>query len=371
MVASVLIVGGGIAGMSMAILLRKRGVAVDLVEIDPNWKIYGAGITITGPTLRALRRVGVLDEVLAVGAGWSDGYVFSKAGDLITELKTYPLEDGIPATGGVQRPDLHAILARHTRNSGVNVRLGTSVTALNQLDPGVDVTFSDGTQKTYDLVIGADGIFSRVRGLILPDAPTPKFTGQACWRIVAEKPTGFDRSHFYMGQNGKCGFNPISSTHMYMFLLEHVPDNPWRPPETLPQILYDLMEGYGGIVPEIRATVRENPTINYRPLEGMIVPKPWFRGDVVLIGDTVHGTTPHLASGAGMAVEDAVVLDEELAKGAPLREALEAYQDRRYDRCKLVVETSFRLGELEMTQGSPQEHTQLMQAAIMAMREPI
>lgn len=371
MVKSVLIVGGGIAGMSMAILLRRRGIAVTIAEIDPNWKVYGAGITITGPTLRALRRVGVLDEVLAVGAGWSDGYVFTKAGDLITELKTYPLEDGIPATGGVQRSDLHAILAKHTKASGATVRLGVSIDALDQTARGVDVAFTDGTAGAFDLVIGADGIFSKVRNLILPDAPKPMFTGQACWRLIAEQPAGFDRSHFYMGSDGKCGFNPISKTHMYMFLLEHVPSNPWREPETLPQILYDLMEGYGGIVPDIRATVRDNPTINYRPLEGMIVPRPWFKGNVVLIGDTVHSTTPHLASGAGMAVEDAVVLDEELARHDDPQTALKAYEARRFDRCHLVVATSLRLGEIEMTQGDPKEHTQLMQGAIMALREPV
>jgi 2-polyprenyl-6-methoxyphenol hydroxylase-like FAD-dependent oxidoreductase len=371
MLKSVLIVGGGIAGMSLAILLAKRGIAVDIAEIDPAWKVYGAGITITGPTLRALRRVGVLDEVLAVGAGWSDGYVFTKTGDLITELKTFPLEDGIPATGGVKRPDLHAILAKHTRAAGVNVRLGVSIEKLNQLNPGVDVTFTDDDAARFDLVVGADGIFSKVRSLILPDAPKPQFTGQACWRIVADQPAGFDRSHFYMGKDGKCGFNPINKTQMYMFLLEHVPKNPWRQAETLPQILYDLMEGYGGIVPEIRKTVRENPTINYRPLEGMIIPRPWYKGDVVLIGDTVHSTTPHLASGAGMAVEDAVVLDEELGRQSCVLDALIAYEARRFDRCKLVVKTSLRLGEIEMAQGDPKEHTQLMQAAIAALREPV
>ncbi|MFT4077594.1 MAG: FAD-dependent oxidoreductase [Asticcacaulis sp.] len=371
MLKSVLIVGGGIAGMSLAILLSKRGIVAEIVEVDPKWKVYGAGITITGPTLRALKRVGVLDKVLAVGAGWSDGYVFTKAGDLITELKTFPLEDGIPATGGVLRPELHRILSETTLEAGVNVRLGTTIETLTQRERGVDVVFSDGRTGTYDMVVGADGIYSKVRSLILPNAPKPKFTGQACWRIVAERPEGFDRSHFYMSHDGKCGFNPVSPTHMYMFLLEHVPSNPWREPETLPQILYDLMEGYGGIVPGIRTTVRDNPTINYRPLEGMIVPKPWYKGDVVLIGDTVHGTTPHLASGAGMAVEDAVVLDEELGRHDNPRDAFEAYQNRRFNRCELIVSSSLRLGEIEMTQGDAKEHTQLMQTAITALREPV
>jgi len=368
---SALIIGGGIAGMSMAISLRKRGIAVDLVELDPSWKVYGAGITITGPTLRAFKRIGILDDVLKHGASWSGGYVFNAAGDLLTELKTPPLEAGVPATGGIMRPDLHAILSARTRALGVSVRLGMTVDHLAERQDRVTATFSDATQGVYDLVIGADGIYSRTRALILPDAPRPKFTGQACWRILAERPEGFERSHFYMGTDGKCGFNPVSPTHMYMFLLEHVPDNPWREPDTLPDILYDLMEGYGGIVPAIRAHVRQNKTINYRPLEGMIAPLPWSKGRIVLIGDTVHGTTPHLASGAGMAVEDAVVLDEELARQDDVLAAVSAYEARRYERCRLIVGSSLRLGEIEMTHGSPEEHTQLMQNAITALRAAI
>jgi 2-polyprenyl-6-methoxyphenol hydroxylase-like FAD-dependent oxidoreductase len=368
---TVLIVGGGIAGMSAAILLRKRGFEVDLVEIDPAWKIYGAGITITGPTLRAFKRVGIIDECLKVGAGWSGGYVFNAKGDLLTELHTAPLEDDIPPTGGIMRTELHRILSEETLKQKTNVKLGVTVTEIKQDDNSVNVIFSDGTRKSYDLLIGADGIFSKVREMAFGGVFKPKFTGQACWRIVAERPKGFDRSHFYMGPNGKCGFNPVSPTHMYMFLLEHVPENPWRDPKTLPQTLYDLMGEYGGIVPEIRENVRENPTINYRPLEGGIMPQPWYKGRVVLIGDTAHATTPHLASGAGMAVEDAVVLDEEIAKSGNLITALKSYQERRYERCKLIVETSIRLGDIEMAHGDPKEHTQLMQNAIQTLRTPI
>jgi 2-polyprenyl-6-methoxyphenol hydroxylase-like FAD-dependent oxidoreductase len=77
----VLIVGGGVGGMSCAISLRRAGISVDLVEIDPTWKIYGAGITITGPTLRALQTLGVLDEVTQHGATWEGAYVYSQTGN--------------------------------------------------------------------------------------------------------------------------------------------------------------------------------------------------------------------------------------------------------------------------------------------------
>src|SRR6202046_3652056 len=96
-VGKVLIVGGSVAGMSCAIQMRKAGIAVDLVEIDATWRIYGAGITITGPTLRALRTVGVLDEVLAQGATWSAAKVHDKAGKLLEHVIFPRLAEDLPA----------------------------------------------------------------------------------------------------------------------------------------------------------------------------------------------------------------------------------------------------------------------------------
>jgi len=111
-------------------------------------------------------------------------------------------------------------------------------------------------------------------------------------------------------------------------------------------------------------------TINYRPLEAVLLPDPWFRGRVILIGDAVHATTPHLASGAGMAIEDGLVLAEELARDSDIDAALPRFMRRRYERGKLVVENSLRLGEIEMSHGSPTEHSRLMLAAAAALAQP-
>jgi 2-polyprenyl-6-methoxyphenol hydroxylase-like FAD-dependent oxidoreductase len=237
-------------------------------------------------------------------------------------------------------------------------------------DGPVTVHGNDGSTGVYDLVVGADGVFSSVRRMLWPEAPEPWFTGQACWRLVAPRPTGFERSHFYMGGDLKLGFNPVSTTHMYMFLLQHAPGDPWVPLEEQAERLEALMAGFGGIVPEVRAGVRDNPTINYRPLKIFFLERPWRKGRVILLGDAVHATTPHLASGAGMAVEDAVVLAEEIRVG-DVPAALDRFTDRRFTRCRDVIRNSVRLGELEMTHGSPQEHRDLMAASIAALRQPI
>lgn len=368
---SVLVVGGGIAGMSCAIQMRKAGIAVDIVDLDPDWRVFGAGITITGPTLRAFKRVGVIDEVVAQGANWDRATVFAANGEVLEEISFLPVEEGVPAVGGIMRPALHKILSARTLALDAKVRLGITVTEIDDEAERVSVVFSDGTTGSYDLVVGADGAFSKMRDRLFPDAPRPKFTGQGIYRLVAEKPAEIKGSYFYMGTNMKVGFNPVSPTHMYMFLLEYSPTNPWIPPEEQAPRLYDLMAGFGGIVPGIRATVMNSTSINYRPLEAVILPAPWYKGRVVLIGDAAHATTPHLASGAGMAVEDGVVLTEEIQSKATLEQALQAFMHRRFDRCRLVVENSVRLGELEMIGAPPHEHTKLMMDSVMALRQPL
>jgi 2-polyprenyl-6-methoxyphenol hydroxylase-like FAD-dependent oxidoreductase len=100
------------------------------------------------------------------------------------------------------------------------------------------------------------------------------------------------------------------------------------------------------------------------------MPKPWYRGRVVLIGDAAHATTPHLASGAGMAIEDGVVLAEELVRSDSMDAGLAQFMDRRFARGKLVVENSLRLGEIEMNHGSPQEHTRIMVDSMTQLRLP-
>jgi 2-polyprenyl-6-methoxyphenol hydroxylase-like FAD-dependent oxidoreductase len=369
----VLIVGGGVGGMSCAISLRRAGMEVDLVEIDPNWKTYGAGITMTGPTLRALKTLGVFEEVKAQGATWNGLYVFTRAGQRIQEMDTPSISADLPGTGGIMRPVLHNILSARTLALGVNVRLGTTVEVISQATQGIDVTLSDGYRRRYDLVVSSDGISSKMRERIFPEAPKPKFTGQMIFRITAKRPAGFDRTHFYMGDDTKVGFNPVSSTHMYMFLLEHRPNSWWLPIAQQPQRLYDLMAGWGGIVPQVRETVLTTNahTINYRPLEAILLPKPWYRGRVVLIGDAAHATTPHLASGAGMAIEDGIVLADELSRSDGLDAGLARFMERRFDRGRLVVENSLKLGEIEMNHGSPQEHARIMMDSMMQLSRPM
>lgn len=370
-VRNVLVVGGGIAGMSAAIMLRRAGLAVDLVDIDPEWRVYGAGITITGPTLRAFKALGILGRVMAEGHTNDDLNVCARDGTLIAQIKTPRLEPDVPGAGGILRPVLHTILSGATLALGTTVRLGLTVGAILRNDSVVDVRFSDGTTGTYDLVIGADGIFSRMRELLFPEAPRPAYTGQACWRLLIDRPPDIDRRHFFLGGPVKVGVNPVSRREMYMFLLEHVPEKQRPEPAAMPDLLHRLLDGYGGVLAQIRRQLSANSRIVYRPLEAALLPRPWSSGRVILIGDAVHATTPQLASGAGLSVEDALVLSEEIQRHPTLEAAFEAHTMRRFARCRLVVENSLEIGRLEVAGAAAEQQAAVVETSLRALAQPI
>ena len=366
----VLIVGGGIGGMSAAIALAKAGHATEIIDIDPEWRVYGAGITITGPTLRAYGRLGLLDQIKATGAVTSGVRLFRYDGTFIRELDEPVLEEGLPATGGIMRPDLHRIMQERVQALGSTVQLGLTVATLAQDEGGVDVTFSDGTAGRYDLVVAADGVASGVRALVFPDAPQPEETGQACWRISTRRPPGFDKGEFYLGHGNPAGITACAPDAIYMWMLTpHEPGTRFDEAQGHAR-LRERLADFGGTVAWIRDNMAEDDWVNYRPLSAMLQPEPWAKGRVALLGDAAHATTPHLASGAGMAVEDGLVLAEELAvAGRSVEDSLLAYSGRRYPRCKHVVESSVAIGRLQLSGASPEEHGEVLGKALHVLAQ--
>jgi 2-polyprenyl-6-methoxyphenol hydroxylase-like FAD-dependent oxidoreductase len=227
---------------------------------------------------------------------------------------------------------------------GVPVRYGTTVTSLTDRDDGVEAVFTDGTRATFDLVVAADGLHSRTRELVMPDAPQPQRTGQLIWRASAPRPPQVDRYWMYDGAPalGKVGLVPIADDGLYLWLLRT--DTGTGRPDDLLGALRAQLAPFGGHVPAVAEVLR--PDVDLRSLQALLVPPPWHRGRVLFIGDAVHTTTPHIAYGVGIAIEDSVVLAELLAAG-DVGAALGAFTARRWERCKLVVESSVQLGEWE------------------------
>lgn len=371
MIKRALIVGGGVGGMSAGLALSRRSVEVELIDIDPQWRAYGAGISVTGLSLRAFADLGILHEVRE--RGFVGGGIRLRSADGGVVMETPPLPpnpEPIDCSGGIMRPVLHEIMQNHIRKAGITVTLGVEPTAFEETGGGIRAALSDGSARQVDLVIACDGIHSRTRQKLFPEAPQPQFTGQGCWRIVADRPAGMDRPEMYLGGPVKLGLNPISADKIYAFILEHVPGNPWFAEEEMIPHVAGLLEPFGGEVANIRANLGPASMVNYRPLEWLLLPRPWHQGRVVLIGDAVHATTPHMASGAGAAAEDGLALAEELEKTDDIEAALTAFFERRFERVRMVVENSVRIGEIEMSGGNQMDANKMLGGTMQKLKEP-
>jgi len=370
----ILVVGGGIAGLTLAVALRRRDIAVDLVELEPQWNILGVGISLTGPTLRALKSIGLIDRCVGVAFGF-DRILFADAAGRQVGALNMPRLAGpdYPATVAIGRPAMHDVLFGSARELGAAIRLGTTVRSLDQRAEAVDVAFSDGSSASYDFVVGCDGIRSGIRELIVTDHPDASFTGLAVWRATMPRPHDVDCMQMFYGANTKAGVNPHASDQMFLFLVQPITDGRRLPPDQLHLRLRELLEEFGApVVAYAREHIRDPGKVDYRPMNAFLLPPPWYRGRTLVIGDAAHTTTPHLATGAGIAIEDAVVLAELLATELPASELLKQFMTRRFDRCRLVVETAVKLGEMEKDKAVPIEaHFELMTKTFRQLAEPI
>ena len=370
-ISNTLVVGGGIGGMATAISLAERGMAVELIDLDPDWRVYGAGITITGVTLRAYKHLNMVRDIAEQGAISPGSRMFTFDGQHLQDLDEPALENDLPATGGIMRPVLHRIMQDRIRRLGVHVRLGLTVTSLENRDGAVDLVFSDGSTGRYDLVVGSDGVNSTVRDLAFPHMGNPEYTGQGCWRISMKCPPNLDRGEFYLGHKFAVGITRCGADSIYLWMLTpHVRRRKHFDEEELYVNLKANLADFGGNAGWVRDNMRRDDWINYRPLAARLQPAPWSKGRIVLLGDAVHATTPHLASGAGMAVESAIVLAEELEEAGTAEHALTAYEERRFERCRDVVETSIKVGQMQLDGTGPEEVSGMIGAALHRLAAP-
>ena len=366
----ILIIGGGIGGLTSAIALRAKGHKVTVIERDPTWSVYGVGIIQQSNVLRAMAQLGLLDDYISAGVGFDAVEIFLPNGAKIARVPSHPLVEGKPANVGIGRRALHKVLGDRTIASGAQVKLGVTAEQIEDGETGVDVRFSDGTAGRYDLVIGADGVHSQTRQALFPEAAGPEFTGQGVWRYNFARPADLDALQVYNGPTG-VGLVPISADLMYMYVTTPEPGNPRYEREGLAATMRGKLAGTAPAIQALAAQIDDDDGVVYRPLEALLVEGPWHKGRIALLGDAVHATTPHLGQGAGMAIEDSLVLAEELSRHDALDAALEAYQARRFDRCAYIVRESLAICHGQIGKGPPVDNAKATGAMFAVVAQPI
>jgi 2-polyprenyl-6-methoxyphenol hydroxylase-like FAD-dependent oxidoreductase len=369
----VLIVGGGPAGSTAAIALGRVGIETLVVEQEDRARPVGIGFALQNSPLRALHHLGLLDVVVERGFPHEAVNICAADGTVVHRVVTEPLVPGTPSVVAIPRVAMAEILDDAvSRTPGAEVRYRTTFAELREDGDQVEAELTDGTTERFDLVIGADGLHSAVRQRFFPDAPEPRRARQVIWRASAPRPPEADRYLLHdLGPGGRAAVVPISDDEVYLWRLHRDDGAPRPPAEERLDRFRETLEPFGGVIPIVAERIRPE-SIDYRSLQALLVPAPWYRGRVVLIGDAAHTTTPHIAYGAGIAIEDSVVLAEELSRTDDVGSALEAFMRRRFDRSKLVVETSLQLSEWEVDPpDDPTAHHQLVGRALAALAQPL
>ena len=371
--SSILVVGGGIGGLTAAIALRRKGYPVEIIERDPNWSVYGVGIIQQMNVVRAMNDIGVLEAYLSKASGFDTSAIYAgPKGEKVAQFDTPRLAgEAFPSNAGIRRTDLQNVLGDEAQRLGAHVRLGLTVEAFDDTGAAVNVTFSDGSTGSYDIVIGADGIFSATRDALFPDAPKPEYTGQWVWRYNFPRPSSLEGIEIYTGPCN-AGLVPMSEALMYMYLVSNE-----EPGMVLPKqgAAKEMLKRFNMAPPQIAAwmgQITDDAGVVARPMEVVFLKdQPWHKGRIVLLGDAVHASTPHLAQGAGMAIEDGLVLADELSKAGDPEAAFDAYRARRFERVSYVAENSIRIGEMQLGKIPPFDAGALTGEAIALMCKPI
>ena len=364
----ILIVGGGIAGLSAAIALGNRGMKAEIVEAgrDP----LGAAIGVHGRALDALGELGVLEACIERATMLPiDAPIMDAAGKPIVQEPRRP-SAAVRPSFGIYRPTLLAILSDAAAKAGASIRYGVTVQSIRDEADSASVRFSDGTSGRYLLVVGADGIYSTVRTSQFDDAPIPAYAGQYAIRWMASGPP-IDDPGWFLSPTGKLGGYYVPEGFTYVVaVLDRASWTRMEPPETYDTFARHLDSYSAPYVVELRRRLEPDAQLICRPFEWLLVPQPWFRGCTLLIGDAAHATTAHMAMGGGMAIEDGVVLGQCIYDTKSIPEAISAFTARRFGRCRSVVETSLALSRLEQSRADPAEIRAVAAPAFAALNTP-
>ncbi|MEV4923808.1 FAD-dependent monooxygenase [Streptomyces roseoverticillatus] len=372
------IVGAGIAGLTAATALARGGWQVEIVEISPAEATSGWGLCLTGPSLRALAGLRLADSCLTEGHGMTTVTHVDVTGEPAGRIQLPRLMGARrPAMAGIARPVLHRILHAEAARCGVVVHRGLTVVAVEQTENGragsgpsapVRVRLTDGTVRQAGLVVAADGIGSSTRSLLGLDASVD-YHGQMVWRALVPRPPWATGIHQFAGKAGTAGLVPLSGSLAYVFLTENGAEQSFLPNARLAPRLQQLLEPFPGRVEELRHLVAASRSVVRRPVRTTFLEGSWHRGNGVVIGDAAHAPAPQMAGGAALAIEDGLLLAEELGRHESVGEGLEAFTRRRLQRCRTLVETSVTIIGLEQAQRHHDAYA-LIDACHRQMAEP-
>jgi 2-polyprenyl-6-methoxyphenol hydroxylase-like FAD-dependent oxidoreductase len=317
----VLVVGAGIAGLAAARTLHAWGAEVEIAERAPSAPRSGTGLFLPGNAVRALHDLGVGEEVEMRAVRIGRQRVGDHRGRPLIDLDVVDLWHGVGPCLALPHTDLHDILLAGAK--AVPIRWGSAPRSVQDSDTDSRVVFADGTEERYDLVLGADGVHSAVRRMVFGPVAATRTIGYAR-RFLAPSPAPDPIWSAMVGPGTTFLTIPVTSDQIYCYA----------------EGSNAGLSGYAEPVPTLVAGL-DGTDVHAGPIEEVSLPR-WSSGHAVLIGDAAHATSPNMAQGAAMAVEDALVLAESLATAPTIASALQAFEERRRPRTEWVRSQTHR-----------------------------
>ncbi|MEV7393287.1 FAD-dependent monooxygenase [Streptomyces sp. NPDC091215] len=350
----VLVIGAGPGGLAAAASFAAQGVEVVVAEEQPEGTILGSELMLPVMVHAFLERLGILERCMEEGVPGSEMVLVPHHGVPPMCVPLPELIEGREPRGiGITRPNLLGALRDRVAELGVEIRYGTPALIVRQEASDVVVSLGD-SEETYDLVVAADGVFSRTRSAVFPEVPAPTPAGEGAWRALlqrTEKSPEQMISIVYGPDRRKVGLINVTADDMYLFMLEPAEEGRRFDRDTMPQELRSRLAGFTDQVAEARDGLHDGTYVHYSTLHLLSVPAPWHRGRVVLIGDAAHAVTPHLSYGAGLSMEDGVILADCVLDAASVEDGLKAFSERRFARCDDAVRACAKLVESELHPG--------------------
>lgn len=343
------IIGAGIGGLTLALALQKHGLNAHVYEAAPELKPVGAGLWLAPNGQAILRAIdpALLAAIQAQNLALQEGRVATLRGQILTRFRSAELQARYQAPLlALRRAHLHTALLEHLAPG--TLHLGKAYAASSPSDQQVQVTFADGTALTTDLLVGADGLRSRVRTQHWGEIPL-RYSGQTCWRGLATlklpEPYAHCSYELWGDRPGlRAGFSLVDAHTVYYYLTDAVPAG-GSPAADERSLLQQRFAAFPEVVSQMLAATPQESLMRH-DLYDFVPLKHYVQGAVALLGDAAHATTPNLGQGANQAMESAWILAQELARQPSLELALAAYQARRQPRAAQLVNTAWRLGQV-------------------------